>query len=140
MRRPIMSKPIRIVLFALLTGPAFAAPDQLVPAMGGLGGGPFLARCEKGDVLNGFDLRTGDDVDWIRPVCVTVRGPAAQGERKVLPNGFGGSGGSPTRITCPDDAPAISGLSIHYEGLDTVIVNAVYLYCSVASPNQPLTT
>src|SRR3954463_8121577 len=47
-------------------------PDQILPAMGGPGGGQFFARCIQSDVLTGFDLTTGDDVDSITPICLNT--------------------------------------------------------------------
>ncbi|MEJ0086396.1 MAG: hypothetical protein WDO72_11970 [Pseudomonadota bacterium] len=124
----------------LLASPAFAQVDQFLPPQGGEGGGRFVARCAGGDILTGFELRTGNDVDNIRPVCVSAYAPDVIGPRHAFSNGFGGSGGGgPLTLLCPDNAPAIAGLEIKYEGQDTVIVNNVRLYCSIAKPNQPLT-
>src|SRR5262245_32212513 len=61
------------VLFFLL--PAQARADVALGAYGGGGGGPFSARCPRGQLLTGFELRAGDQVDAIRPLCVTASGP-----------------------------------------------------------------
>jgi len=119
--------------------PVFAQADQILPPMGGPGGGQFFARCEKGEILNGFELRTGDDVDSIRPICIAARAPTFNGQRNVFTQSFGGSGGGLRRLVCPDEAPAIVSLGIGYEGQDTIIVNSVHLYCSKALTNRAVT-
>jgi hypothetical protein len=123
----------------LLASPAFAQIDQYLPPQGGEGGGRFVGRCAGGDILTGFELRTGNDVDAIRPICVSAYAPDIIGPRHAFSNSFGGSGGGSLTLLCPDNAPAIAGLEIKYEGEDTIIVNNVRLYCSIARPNQPLT-
>src|SRR5713101_7523598 len=39
--------------------------------VGGPGGGEFVARCPSGQFLGGVELRAGDDIDAIRPLCRT---------------------------------------------------------------------
>jgi len=50
--------------------------DAYLPPIGGQGGSQFVAPCPEGQNVTGFELRTGDDVDAIRPVCVASYGPA----------------------------------------------------------------
>src|SRR5688500_5846553 len=50
------------------------ADEQLDPS-GGPGGGGFQARCAGSELLAGFELRAADDVDALRPLCVTANGP-----------------------------------------------------------------
>jgi hypothetical protein len=136
-----MSSRLVCTLFlSLVAGRTFAQADQILPPMGGPGGGQFFARCAPGDLLTGVDLRVGDDVDGIRPVCASVRAPTFEGNRRVYAKGFGGTGGEMARLECPDSAPAIAGLEVAYEGEETIIINNVHLFCSVALPNQALTT
>jgi hypothetical protein len=123
-----------------LASPAYAQADQVLPPMGGPGGSQFFARCANGDILNGVELRTGNDVDGIRPICASSRAPTSIGPRNVFSVGYGGDGGGVSRVVCPDNAPAIAGLRVGYEGEKTTIINNVHLYCSVVLPNQPLTT
>ncbi len=73
------------MLFFVLS--AQAQTDVTLPPIGGEGGGPFTGRCPQGQLLTGFDLRTGDDVDAIRPLCVTAYGPADVGSIIFLPYG-----------------------------------------------------
>lgn len=136
-------------LLALIAGPVFAQVDQVLPPMGGPGGGQFFARCRQGDILVGLDLRVGDDVDAIRPICARLNAPTYQGERIVSPmftadlhSGGpinGGKGGAPAALRCPNAAPAVNGLEVAYEGESTVIINNIHLFCGLALPNQPLT-
>lgn len=130
---------ICLVLLALGAGPAFGQADQVLPAIGGPGGGQFFQRCERGDVLTGLRLQVGDDVDGIRAVCASATAPTFAGNRRAFSRGVGGYGGDGLALECPDAAPAINGIEVGYEGEQTLIVNNVHVYCSVALPNQPLT-
>ncbi len=130
---------LTLVCGLLYARPAAAQADQVLPVFGGYGGGRFVARCESGEILNGFELRTGDDVDAIRPICVAAYAPDVIGPRRPFSNSFGGTGGTVVPLLCPDHAPAIAGIDMWGEGAQTFIVNNVRLYCSVAKPNQPLT-
>jgi hypothetical protein len=123
----------------LIASPAYAgAPDQMLPPMGGPGGGQFFARCSPGDVLNGVELRVGDDVDAIRPLCLTARGPTG-GDRHDYNRVFGGDGGRVFRLECPPEAPTVAGIDVAYEGETTVIINNVHLFCGRTLPNEGLT-
>jgi len=44
-------------------------PRSLPVPVGGPGGSEFVARCPPGQFLGGVELRAGDDVDAIRPLC-----------------------------------------------------------------------
>jgi hypothetical protein len=130
--------------FALLSGMAwagnaFAQVDQVMPVKGGEGGGSFVARCAGTDVLTGFDLMVADDIDSIRPICITAYTPIAASAPHVFTQKFGGDTGSPVRIICPLKAPAIVALEILAEGRETVILNTIKMYCGPAAPNQPQT-
>lgn len=62
---------LRIVAAASALSAAFAThADVRADPVGGGGGGAFAARCPYGQFLTGVELRTGDDVDAIRPLCV----------------------------------------------------------------------
>jgi hypothetical protein len=140
----IRSMRVRVFALSLLAGllvpvpAAHAQADQILQASGGTGGGQYVARCPAGEVLTGFDLRTGDDVDAIRPLCVAVRGPADVGPIDPYPSQFGGGGGGPLRIGCPSNAPLVIGMEILAEGVKTVIVNNIHLFCGLAIANQTL--
>jgi hypothetical protein len=134
-----ISRPVAVMLLALgAAGTAQAQADWNMPAVGGFGGAPFVARCEPGDILNGFELQTGDDVDSIRPICARPNTRSSIGQRHAFSRKFGGDGGTPLQLVCPDQAPAIAGVSIGGEGVHTMIVNDVELFCSDVYPNEPL--
>jgi hypothetical protein len=139
-----LKAPVSLLLSGLLFGlahapAAWAQADQALPLVGGDGGGPFAARCAQGDILNGFELRTGDDVDSIRPICVTPRSAASIGGRYAFTRKFGGDGGGNTvQLVCPDTTPAITAVRLYAEGVKTIVLNDVEVYCSVAVPNEPL--
>jgi hypothetical protein len=124
------------LLFFVLS--AQAQTDVILPPIGGSGGGQFVARCPQGQFLTGFELRTGDDVDAIRPICVTAYGPADVGP--FVPGGisFGGNGGGPRQLLCPKDAPIVTGMFVWAEGVDTLSVNNIHLWCGVAAATQNL--
>src|SRR5260221_14715432 len=56
------------MLFFILSAPA--QTDAILPLLGGRGGGQFVARCPQGQYLTGVELRTGNDVEAIRIICV----------------------------------------------------------------------
>jgi hypothetical protein len=114
--------------------------QEYLPPMGGPGGGQFKAPCPIGQNLAGFELRAADDVDAIRPVCVTSYGPVAT----KAPAGptdspwYGGPGGRVQSLLCPAATPIVIGLDIVAEGVDTIVVNNIHLFCGRAVPSQTL--
>jgi hypothetical protein len=144
-------------LALLLAGNAHA--DAFLNSIGGEGGGQFQEHCANNDLLIGFELRVGDDVDAIRPLCVPAYGSrhvgaavfttgsglitnnadssAPWGISQRLESGWhGGTGGGLTRILCPNDQPIVTGMFVAAEGVDTVIVNNIHLFCAEASPTR----
>lgn len=109
-------------------------------------------------LLAGFELRAGDDIDAIRPLCVTALGPrettpvhlttgsglvdahpAKYGDPffKVESGWYGGIGGSITRVICPSDRPIVTGMYVYAEGREIVSINNIHLYCGIAAKEQP---
>ncbi len=86
-------------------GNAFAQADQILYPVGGPGGGEFYARCAEGELLNGFELRVGDDVDAIRAICVRALSPKGIFPRRAHPDMAGGPGGHVIQVVCPDRHP-----------------------------------
>lgn len=115
---------------------AHAQTDQMLPPTGGPGGGQYTARCAAREILTGFDLRTGDDVDAIKPLCMAVRGPSEAGPIDPYPSQFGGNGGGPRRLVCPGNTPLVVGMAVLAEGVQTLIVNNIHLFCGPALANQ----
>jgi len=122
--------------FAALMWGALAAYANLAQAetylqrLGGPGGGEFIDLCAANTNLAGVELRTADDVDAIRPICVPTYGRTAVGPHQTALVWHGGSGGRPRQLVCPPGTPLVSGISIDTEGVDTTIVNSVRLYCT----------
>lgn len=114
--------------FLLFVPSASAQPDEVLLPFGGGGGSQFTARCPQGELLTGFDLWTGDDVDAIRPICI----PAVAGQFRAYPSKFGGDGGAPQQLVCPNETPIVLALNVGAEGV-TVVVNNIHLYCGKAS-------
>lgn len=115
--------------FALFAGPVAA---QNLPPLGGPGGAPFEARCGPGRSLVGVEIRTGDDVDAIRPVCGR-RSPPNQMLDIAAEGPFRGGGSNPVRsVLCPSALPRVRGLYAYIEGDKTVIVNSIHLSCESA--------
>src|SRR5438105_4883582 len=90
------------VVMSLIAGRVLAQVDQLLPPTGGPGGGQFYSRCAEGEILNGFELRVGDDVDAIRAICVRAASATSILPRRALPDIAGGPGGHPIQLVCPD--------------------------------------
>jgi hypothetical protein len=135
------------------------AQTAILPPIGGTGGGQFIARCAGNELLNGFELRAGDDVDAIRPLCITayglrettaapltrgsglvtlIKSPLGQQFDKVkLESGwYGGTGGGLRNVICPEDTPIVTGMYVRWEGLQTFTVNNIHLFCGVAAATQ----
>ena len=136
---------------------AQAQSTQILPPIGGDGGGQFVARCAESQYLAGVELRTGDDVDAIRPLCVKAYGPHETsavpltkgsglrntgvstflGPIQQLDEGwYGGPGGGLRNLVCPSDTPIVTGIYIGAEGVDTTVVNNIHLFCGIAASAQ----
>jgi hypothetical protein len=139
--RPALALAMSSVLATMicLPSPALAQADQILPPIGGPGGGQFFARCPSPEYLHGFELRTGDDVDAIRPLCGRPTLAQPLGSRFSQPRSHGGTGGTLRELVCPQSAPVVNGIEVGYEGEKTQIVNTIHVYCSIAAPDQPLT-
>jgi hypothetical protein len=118
-------------LIAMLSSSAFA--DQYVDMVGGPGGGRFEEHCPGQEILVGLELRTGDDVDAVRPLCAPAHGAAARGPVSRLTWHGGEGGGNYVDLLCPEDLPAIQSIFIYSEGLETEVVNTVELTCDHAN-------
>ena len=125
------------MLFFVLSAQAQTDGIPLTP-IGGGGGGNFAARCPQGQLLTGFELRVGDDVDAIRPICVAAYGPAEIGPLQPYPSKFGGDGGHIQQLVCPKDAPIVMGMYVAAEGKEIITVNNIHLFCGVAATIQTL--
>jgi hypothetical protein len=126
------------MLFFVLS--AHAQTDARLPPLGGNGGSQFVARCPQGQLLTGFELRVGDTVDSIRPICVAAYGPNEIGPLQPYPSKFGGDGGHPLQIICPSDAPIVIKMDIAWAGRELFSVSYIGLFCGVASTTQTPTT
>lgn len=89
--RPLLVPLVLSVLLACAAGAARADTD--LPLIGGRGGDAFHGGCPPDQNLGGFELRAGDYIDAIRPVCVISLGPQAIKLGPVQPPFFGGPGG-----------------------------------------------
>ncbi|HET8898132.1 MAG TPA: hypothetical protein VFN09_05095, partial [Rhodanobacteraceae bacterium] len=124
-----------LVMAAMASAPAQA--DSFLPQIGGKGGAQYSARCPQGLFLHGFEVRAGDDIDAIRAVCVTASSPVDIGA-PPLTNGFGtdwhgGGGGSLRRLLCPPGTPVVAGIVAGYDGIDTVSLDTIDIYCGEIS-------
>ncbi len=128
-----------------------------LPTIGGGGGGQFEAACPAGENLAGVELRAADDVDAIAPVCVAFSGPTDHAQIhltsgsglvpihggeplvpsfQVAPGWNGGPGGRIVPLLCPRDLPVVTGMDVAAEGVDTVVVNNIHLFCGRAVATQ----
>lgn len=143
-----------------LRPPMESGPPTYLPAIGGSGGGQFKAPCPPDRNLTGFELRAGDDVDAIRPLCASVTeansilaGPVLTVGSgldesqlvlfapffRVAPGWYGGPGGKIEVLQCPSATPVVLGIDVAAEGVDTIVVNNIHLFCgrAVASQTAP---
>jgi hypothetical protein len=114
---------------------ASAQAIQLLPPVGGRGGTPFQGLCPSGQHLLGFNLRAGHLVDSIQPICGVPVTTSLAEARGTMPQ-FGGAGGQPVRLICPEGAPIVLGVAILAEGRDTQIVNSIHVYCGILAGHQ----
>jgi hypothetical protein len=133
--------PLLLLLLAVAAGLRTAArADDYLPPLGGGGGTQFKALCGDGQNLAGFDLRTGADIDAVRPVCVygsglTNQGPG--GARYVFRTDWFGTPGARTdQLLCPPSTPIVLAMHIVSEGIHTITVNNIALYCGQADTRQ----
>ena len=109
-----------------------AQADEYLQPIGGPGGGQFQARCAGNELLAGFELRAADDVDAIRPLCVTAYGPRDTSAASYS-DFHGGGGGAPANVICPRHTPIVTGMWVAAEGVDTLVVNNIHLFCGLAA-------
>jgi hypothetical protein len=103
-----------------------------LPALGGTGGGQFQDTCLTGGMLRGFELRTGDDVDAIRPFCVlSIENSHLTPDptESLLGPWHGGGGGGAQWLLCPLSTPIVLGMDIGAEGVNTIVVKTIHLFC-----------
>lgn len=128
--------------------------EAYLPVIGGGGGAQFMQPCPSGQNLTGFELRVGDDVDAIRPLCVISYGPskisapeltsgsglvagATIFDAATLTAGWhGGPGGGIQRLMCPASTPIVIGIDVAAEGVDHIIVNNIHVFCGLAVNDQ----
>jgi hypothetical protein len=113
------------------TGSA-AHADAYLPTIGGGGGGQYVTPCPAGQNLGGFQLRRGDDIDALRPACVISLGPSEISAPPVTTPWTGGPGGSEAWVVCPAVTPIVIGMDVEWEGVDTITVNGIHLFCGKA--------
>jgi hypothetical protein len=80
---------------------------RALESAGGSGGAGFRSVCKPGDVVVGFDVKYGNALDAITPLCVPLNPQRTEwaGRRYQATRYFGGSGGSRYRLECqPGDA------------------------------------
>src|SRR5262245_3065913 len=106
-----------VALIALLSFSlsAQAQIDYVFSPAGGGGGSAFHARCADGQILTGLELRVGNDVDAIRPICSKIYGPTEAGGYEPYPSKFGGDGGHTIRLNCPYKEPVVTSIRVRSE-------------------------
>ncbi len=154
---PAAVRRIPFLFVGLVALAGVARGDGFLKPIGGDGGGQFIARCPPGQSLAGVELRAGDDVDAIRPVCVVAYGaketsvPALTNgsglvpvspespvfkAQKVASGWYGGPGGGIVPVMCPASTPIVIGMDVAAEGNNTVTVNSIHLFCGLAVATQ----
>lgn len=134
MRVKLLNECTFVMVLAIvgMARPAFGE-DQLLPLSGRDGGRSFLARCDAGHVLVGLDLRAGNDIDAVRPLCAQPLSPTTIGEVWGEVGIFGGKGGKPTQLRCPQETPVVIKMRLEGE----YYMNGFDLYCGIVDANRP---
>ncbi len=153
---------ISVAAAMLLVVLSAQAQDSVIPSIGGPGGGAFVARCPPGELLGGVELRVGNWVDAIRPLCRTPRlvvdtvevpyhhdargkqvysinvSYGVNGDAVAVTDWYGGTGGETKFLVCSDDnSPIVSGLYIEAEGTRTVTVRRITMLCEGITGGSP---
>jgi hypothetical protein len=127
---------LSLILFVTLANVSAQTPGAAVsymPPQGGNGGGQYMAQCGPTENLMGFELRVGDYIDAIRPVCVVTYGATAIGNQVVPPTWNGGTGGHPIKLLCPTTTPIVVSVVVGTAGTgDGIIVSKIHLFCGRA--------
>ncbi len=73
-----------------------------IGALGGGGGAPFRLACRPGDVMIGFNMRSGSALDAIVPICIGLNPQKTDwGSPAYEASGYvGGNGGNYQKIAC----------------------------------------
>lgn len=145
--QPVIGRIFCSVLAIILSiglGTAPASAQDYLPLVGGEGGGQFDHLCPDNQNLGGVELRVADDVDAIRPICVSTYAPTERstpvlttgtglvGPNSLVPGWHGGTGGHIIALLCPAKMPVVLGVDLGAEGQNTFIVNNVHLFCGKA--------
>jgi hypothetical protein len=110
-----------------------------LPPLGYPGGSQYQSQCGPTQNLTGFELRVGDFIDAIRPVCVVTYGATAIGDQVVSPTWNGGTGGQPIKLMCPKNTPIVIGISASYTlpvHTTDYVLSGIHLFCGQAVPSQ----
>src|ERR1700704_1698118 len=94
-----MNKAVSIAVGLCLLGALTPVSATIFDAPGGLGDQKVQARCDKGEYLVGFALRSGLWMDQLIPMCATLESDLQFHKRRHL-NSRGGTGGSPSEFYC----------------------------------------
>lgn len=127
-----------LITLALATMP-LASPahaESYVEKIGGQGGSQFEALCNSDENLVGFDIKIADDIDAIRPICAVALAPAQIAQPRSAGPWRGGTGGQPRRLACPASTPILIGLFVAAEGVSTLVVTQLQLFCGLAVQGQ----
>ena len=142
------SRLIGVLAVMLLVAVSVSAQtDAVLPPIGGDDGTQFVARCPQGQHLTGFELLVKQDINAIRPLCFTAYGPADPGPVELYPTSFGEPLRDPLaaqiagqlekkQVVCPRDAPVVTSMYVRWEGVHTLSVNNIHLYCGVVAASQ----
>lgn len=104
-----------------------------LPEIGGYDGPQYDLACIPGQNLIGIEIRHGLWIDAGRPICAPAFGARRIGDASSAEYPWqGGSGGSPMKVTCPAETPALLGLEVYASGRKDVSVTEMQLFCGLA--------
>lgn len=123
-----------IAIAAAIGLPICAAEARsYLPEIGGYDGAQYDLSCVPGQNLIGLEIRHGLWIDAARPICAPAFGARRMGNASSAEYPWqGGSGGSPMKVTCPAETPALLGLEVYASGRKDVSVTEMQLFCGLA--------
>jgi hypothetical protein len=128
-----------LLIMGLAATSTARAEDWLGQTTGGEGGGRFSSRCHAHQFLVGAEARVGDLIDAIRPICSHFKPghPTLEDQARLAIPMVGGRGGQIRRVTCPAEAPVVTGMSVVAQHERGLYVDAIHLTCGAFARVQP---
>jgi hypothetical protein len=112
----------------MILGYASCVQAKDTGSLGGDGGQEWRSTCQPNDYLIGFNMRTGDDLDAIVPICNPINAEFNDwaGQAYEASNYWGGDGGEYQKVVC-DAGSIVTHLIVHMSA--SKVVNRIGIGC-----------